>query len=311
MRSVYPAPQIKDEKKGKDNSTKPKSLCLNSAIVSGRSTHGIVIFCDMLDTLLRGEQTRNTSLLVLTKPRFTGLSQSSLTEVVNELAHDDQNKSDGVHPVNTVMENLNTNADTPEVHGKHRDVEEGSRRQTEEKRGKTVEESQTQGEADEVTADLAVPSRGVIVATLEDGGLNTVDNAGVERELTQHLVYGTFANKVLLGSIGQTIEGSTQQSKEITLQLISAGDITAVGTRNMIGSDQYTHTADTDDNTSDLGDMVSYLQEEERDDDHNNNGPEVDQLRAQHSGILVCQHNKVVAFYITESKDDVYWKRKY
>lgn len=260
----------------------------------------------MLDALLRGEQSGNTILLVPAQPGLPSLGQSLATQVVNQLADNDQDEGDGVHPVDVVVEDLDADADTPEVHGEQGDVEEGRGRQTEHQRGQTVEQRQTKGETGQVAAHLAVPDGRVVVVAFEDGALHAVDDASVERELTQDLVHGLLADEVLLRSVGQTVERGTQQREQVALQLVAARDIAAVGTGDVIRGNEHTHTTDTDNNTQDLTDVVTDLEEQERDDHDDNDGPEVDQLSAEHGSVLIGQHDKVVALDIAECKDDIF-----
>lgn len=74
----------------------------------------------------------------------------------------------------------------------------------------------------------------------------------------------------------------------------------------MVRGNKYAHAADANEDAEDLGDVVSYAEEEERHDDHHHDGPEVDQLGAEHGRVSVCQHDEVVAFDVAEGKDDVF-----
>lgn len=264
------------------------------------SCHGV------LDALLGSEQSRNAILLVPAQPGFPGLGQSPAAQVVNQLADDDQDKGDGVHPVDVEVEDLDADADTPEVHGEQGDVEKGRGGQAEHQRGQAVEQRETQGEPGQVAAHLAVPDGRVIVVALEDGALHAVDDAAVERQLAQHLVYGLLADKVLLRSVGQTVKRGTQQCEQVTLQLMAARDITTVGTGDVIRGNENTHTTDADNDTQDLSDVIANLEEQERDDDDHHDGPEVDQLGAEHGGVLVGQHDEVVALDVAECEDDIF-----
>lgn len=96
--------------------------------------------CIRFDLAFRSENTSNTALLVPAKPRLASLAQNLATEVVDELADNNENERDWVHPVHTVFEDFNANDDTPKVHGQERDVEEGSRRETEQERCSGIED---------------------------------------------------------------------------------------------------------------------------------------------------------------------------
>lgn len=74
---------------------------------------------DVLNLSLGSEESDNTTLLVGPEPWLAGFTENSLTKEIDELTEDDQNKGNGVHPVNVVVEDLDTDDNTPKVHGKH------------------------------------------------------------------------------------------------------------------------------------------------------------------------------------------------
>ena len=271
-------------------------------MLMGISTRGH----DVLNLLLGREQASHAILLVQTQPGLASLGQSLTTQVVDQLTHDDQDESDGVHPMNLVVEDLDTDADTPKVHGEQRDVEEGGRRQSEHEWSQTVEQGETEGEASEVAAHLSVPDRSVVVAAFEDGALHAVNDAAVQRQLTQNLIHGLLADKVLLGGVGKAVERGAQESKEVSLQLVAARDVSPIGTGDVVRGDQDTHSTDADHDAGNLGDMVANLKEQERDNDHYHNGPEVNQLSAQHGRVLIRQNDEEVTLNITKCENDIF-----
>lgn len=129
----------------------------------------------MHDLPLRSEKTNNTTLLVSPKPGLAGFTQDFLGKEVDELTDNDQNKGNGVHPMDVIMEDLDANDHTPEVHGEHGDVEESRRGKTEQQRSKTVEQTQTQRVTGEIPADLSVPVCIVEGGPVEDTSLRAVD----------------------------------------------------------------------------------------------------------------------------------------
>jgi hypothetical protein len=74
---------------------------------------------------------------------------------------------------------------------------------------------------------------------------------------------------------------------------------------NVIRSNQDPHTANADENTNYLADVIPNAEEKEGYHDHNRNGPEVNQLRTENGGVFVRQYHKVVAFDVAKGQDDV------
>lgn len=258
-----------------------------------------------VDLFLRGEETGDAAFLVPAEPGLARLTQHLAAQEVDELADDDEHEGDGVQVVDVVVEDLDADDDTPEVHGQHGDVEEGGRRQTEQERRHAVEEGEAQRVPGQVAADLAVPDGGFKRLPVEDPGLGAVDDHAEEGHLTQDLVHRLHADKVFLPGIGETVERGAQQGKEITLDLVATRDVTAIGAGDVVGSDENAHAADTDQNAEHLRNVISDTQEEEGNHHHDGDGPEVDQLGAQHGCIAVCQHDEVVALDVTERQDNV------
>ena len=108
--------------------TFPKRLYSNALRRPSR-----ISYC--VDLLLRCAQPRDTTFLVPPKPRLAGLAKGLSSEVVDELADDNQRESNWVHPVNAEVENLDSNNHTPEIRSQKTDVEEGSGGESEDDRG--------------------------------------------------------------------------------------------------------------------------------------------------------------------------------
>lgn len=80
---------------------------------------------DRVDLRLCGEESRKATFLVLAEPRLAGFAEDSLSEEVDELADNDEDERDRVHPMDLVVEDLDADADAPEIHGQQGDVEKG------------------------------------------------------------------------------------------------------------------------------------------------------------------------------------------
>lgn len=94
---------------------------------------------DVLDLLLSSEEASHAAFLVAAEPGLSRFSKGFPAEVVDQLADDDQDKGNRVHPVDGVVKDLDADADAPEIHGEQGDVEEGRGGKTEEQRGQAVE----------------------------------------------------------------------------------------------------------------------------------------------------------------------------
>lgn len=77
----------------------------------------------------------------------------------------------------------------------------------------------------------------------------------------------------------------------------------------MVGGDENAHSADTHEDTNDLGDVVADLEEEEGDDDYDGYRPEVDELGAEHGSVAVGEDDEVVPFHIAKGKNDIFGGR--
>lgn len=210
-----------------------------------------------IDHSLRSEQTRYTTFLILTQPRFARFAQDPTAEEIDQLTDDDKHEGDRIHEVDGIMEDLDADDDAPEVHGQHGNVEESSGRQPEEERSHAVEEGQAKGVSGEITTDFAVPGGGPERSTVENAGLGTVDDHAPERHLAQHFVDGCCADKVLFSGVGETVESCAQEGEQVPFQLVAAANIAAVGAGDMVGCDQDAHAADTDQNTQNLRDVIA------------------------------------------------------
>ena len=192
----------------------------------------------------------------------------------------------------------NTNSHTPEIACQKTDVEERRATHTKDDRSQGIEKRKCQRVADQVTAHGPIPSRLLPRIPIKDSRLHTVDDHTPEANLAHNLIKRTLAGQELLGHVTQAIEGRTQECKEIALDLISAAGIGAVGSRDMVGANENSKTADADEDSDDLSGVVAHAQEEEGDDDDEDDGPEVDELGGEDGGVAVGEDGEVVAFDI-------------
>ncbi|KAI1921824.1 hypothetical protein LOZ12_005183 [Ophidiomyces ophidiicola] len=236
------------------------------------------------------------------KPGLPGLAQDLPAQVVNTLSDDDQNKGNGIHPVDGVFEDLDADHNAPEITGEKTDVEKRGGRQAKENGGERVEDEQAEGVAGEIAADLAVPDGVLEGAAVEDGGLHAHDDGGVEAELAEHLVQGPLADKVLLGDVGEAVEGGAEQGEQVALELVAAGlgGAATAGAGEVVGAEQHAHAADADDDAQVLGPVVADAQEEEGERDDDDDGPEVDELGAEDGGVAVGEDDEVVALDVAD-----------
>ena len=199
-----------------------------------------------------------------------------------------------------------TNSHTPEITRQKTNVEERRATHAEDDRSQGVEKRKRQCITHEVTAHGPVPSCLLPRIPIEDGRLDTIDDHAPETNLAHDLIQRTLARQELLGHITQAIERSTQERKQITLDLISATNVRAVGSRDMVGAHENAKTADADEDADDLSGVVPHVEEEEGDDDDEDDGPEVDELGGEDGGVAVGEDGEVVAFDIEEGEDDVW-----
>merc|ERR1712098_112604 len=156
-----------------------------------------------------------------------------------------------------------------------------------ENRDQSVEDEQDESEADEIAGDVAVPCRRLERAAVEDGGLHTGDDHGPEAQLANDLVEGTAGDKPLLVDIGDAVAGGAQKGEEIPLNLVANGYAANRRDLDVVGADQDANAANADDDPDDLRPVVADLEEEEGENDHNDDSPEVDELGAHNGGVAI------------------------
>lgn len=171
-------------------------------------------------TPLRGTDADDASLLVSpAEPRFESLVGEDLAaHKVHDLADDDADEGDGVHPVNVEVEDADADDDAPKVGGQQADVEERRARQAEHDRHRAVEGEQAQRVPDEVTGHCvrgrrgAVPvrDRGAQRVAVEYRRLRPVDDQPVETQLAQRLVHRPHAHHEFLADVGEAVERRAQ-----------------------------------------------------------------------------------------------------
>ena len=252
---------------------------------------------------LGGTEASKTLLLVISQPGLLGLAEGAPGQEVGGETDDDAHKGDGVHEVDAEAEDAGADDDTPEVGGQQGDVIEAGRGHAQEERHERVEQAQAEGEPDEVACDVAVPGGILECRAVKDGALDTIDDDAEEADEGQHVVHGCLGDEPLLEDVTKTVASGTKESEKIALDHVLSR--TTVASRNVVGTDEDAHTANADNDTDDLEDAVADLEEEERDDDHADNRPEVDELRGQDVGVPVGQDGEVVALHVEERHDEI------
>lgn len=255
----------------------------------------------MLDPPPRGADARHAIALLLAQPGLDLLRQRSLPQKVNDLAHENEHKGNGIHPVDAQVEDLDANGDAPEVARQQGDVEEGGRGEAEEHGGERVEEEQHERVARQVAADVCVPHGGAEAVAVEDARLRAVDQHAPEAELAHHLVQRALRHQKLLAHVGDAVQRGAQQREQVALERVERRGGPAGG--QVVGPEEDAHAADAEQDADDLQPVVAHLEEEEGDDDHDDNGPEVDELGGQDGGVAVGQDDEVVALDVEEGQD--------
>ena len=217
---------------------------------------------------------RTPTLLILAQPRLVRLSKHTLPAEVQHMPNNDKNKSNRVHPVNMKMEDLNTNSHTPKVSSQKRNIEERGRGKTEHERSERVEERENEGVPGEVTPNFRVPDRGGELSTVEDPSLNTIDEHSPESQLSNNLIHGLLRHQEFLQDIGETVEGGTEEREQVALHSVGGGKRVVTG--QVVGAEENSHAAQTDDYAGVLGKVVAHLEEDEGDKYDDYDGPEVD-----------------------------------
>lgn len=159
-----------------------------------------------LDPLLRRTHTCMASFLILAQPWLQRLTDHTLSQKVDHLSNNNEDKGDGVHPVNVQSEDLDANRHTPEASCEKGDVEKCSGAETEQDRCKGVEEGKDECVSGEVASNLGVPSRTAEGGAVEDTRLRTVDEHAPESKLANNLIQRPFGNQPLFKYVGQTVE---------------------------------------------------------------------------------------------------------
>ncbi|KAI7973821.1 hypothetical protein EIK77_001020 [Talaromyces pinophilus] len=249
-----------------------------------------------------GSNTIDAKFLVLTQPRLEGFTKFALANKVHKQTSNNHDESNRIQKMNRVVENLDTNNQTPEVHGQQGNVEECGRRDTQQDGRECVEDEEDNSVTSDITTNLSIPDSAVERATVKDGALHTVDQHTPETHLANDLVHGTLGDHVLFKQVAKGVDGAGQQSEKITFQLICGR---VIGATEVVGSNQETHSTAGNKHTKVLSNVVSDFQEGEGNNDNDNDSPETEQLGAQQRGVAVCQNHKVVALNIQEGKDEI------
>ena len=199
------------------------------------------------------------------------------------MPNNNQHERNGIHPVNMQPKDLNPDRHAPEIARQQRDIEKGSRREAEQQRGERVEDEEHERVADDVADDLAVPGSAAEGRAVEDPGLRPVDQHAPEGELPDYFVHGPLGDEELFEAVAEAVEAGSEEGEEVTFQLVRGRVIVLAG--DVVGGEEDAHAADTEEDAGVLREVVAHVEEDERNDDNNDNGPEVDQLGREDGGL--------------------------
>jgi hypothetical protein len=252
-------------------------------------------------------ETVNSLLLVLSKPRLGRFTHHSLAKVIHKVADHNQCECDWIHPVHVQVKHLQADNDTPEVASQKGNVLERCTGEAVQDRYQGVEDEEDQGVACKIATNLAIPGRVAEAGAVEDAGLCAVDEGGPEPELADDLVQRPLGDEPFFIDVAQTVECSAQKGEQVAFELVAGGHVATIRTSDVVRSQQQTHATNTDKDAKHLSPVVADLEKGKGEDDHDNNGPEVDQLRRENRRVSICQNGEVVAFDVEESEDDIYY----
>ena len=185
--------------------------------------------------------------------------------------------------MNVQPKDPNPDCHAPEIARQQRDIEEGSGRKAEHQRGKRVEDEEHERVADDVADDLAVPGSAAEGRAVEDPGLRPVDQHAPEGELPDYFVHGPLRDEELFEAVAEAVEAGSEEGEKVAFQLVRGRVIVLAS--DVIGGKEDAHAADAEEDAGILCEVVAHVEEDERDDDNNDDGPEVDQLGREDGGL--------------------------
>ncbi len=181
--------------------------------------------------------------------------------------------------MNAQVENLDTDAYTPEVSCQETDVEESSAGQPEHDRCQRVEQRKDQCVTGQVSANFTVPCSCSELVLVEDASLSAIPNHTPEAQLTDDFVKRPLGNEEFLDNVADTIASSTNEGEQIALDLVSLADTIARGcSSDVITTNQDANASDADQDANNLRDVIPDPEKDEGYDNNNDDGEEVDQL---------------------------------
>ena len=250
------------------------------------------------------------ALLRPAQPRLLRVPLGALADKVHNQPANDAHKRNGIHPMDTQPEDFDPNDHAPEIAREEGDIEEGRAREAEHERRPAVEDGEAEGVADHVAGDLAVGAPvgdGVEAVAVEDARLRARDEHAPEAELADDFVQRAFRDEEFLGHVAEAVEGRARQGEEVAFQLVAAGDAPRGGPlRDVVAAEEDADAADADEDAEDLRPVVADPEEDAGDEHYHDDGPEVDQLRAEDGGVAVREHGEVVALYVEEGEDEIF-----
>lgn len=136
--------------------------------------------------------------------------------------------------------------------------------------------------------------------------MRAADHHPPKAHLPHDFIQRTLADQKFLGHVAHAVERGPEQSKQIAFELVSPRHGAIVGgAGDVVAAEQDAHAANADQDADDLGRVVANVQEEERNQNDEDNGPEVDQLRGEDGGVAVREDGEVISFHIKEGEDDI------
>jgi hypothetical protein len=217
--------------------------------------------------------------LIFTQPRLQRIAQLRLSQEVNNLTQNDKHKRNRIHPMNSQMEDLDTNRDAPKAACQQRDIEEGRRTQPEQQRRKRVKQRENEGVSSEVTPNPRIPVCVPKALAIENAGLRAVDKHAPERQLAHDFVQRLLANQELFKHVAESVQRGAKQREQVAFDGVRGAKV--IGARDVVGAEDDAEAADAAEDAEDLRVVVADAQEDEGDDYDNDNGEEVDELRGE------------------------------
>lgn len=179
-----------------------------------------------------------------------------------------------------ILKHINPNNNPPKIRREQTNIEKCRGGQPEQDRRQRVEDEEAECVTRQISANVAIPRRAGEGITVEDGSLHADDEHAVQTQLAQDFIHGPLADEVFLCDVGEAVATGAYQGEKVTLDLAAAGWAVAATTSKVVRGEQHTHATNGDEDTQDLRPVVADAQEQKREDNHDDDSPEVDELCA-------------------------------